>query len=77
MQHLKEIRLKMAISQNLLAKKSGLSRGAIQHIEKGIRNPTLIVCHAVATALDVSLADVLALAESQGAKHFPENPKIP
>jgi len=62
---LKEIRLKMGISQNMLAKKAGLSRGAIQHIEKGIRNPTLIVCHAVASALDVSLADVLALAEKK------------
>lgn len=55
----------MGISQNMLAKKAGLSRGAIQHIEKGIRNPTLIVCHAVASALDVSLADVLALAEKK------------
>jgi len=56
----------MGISQNVLAKKAGLSRAAIQHIEKGIRNPTLIVCHAVASALDVSLADVLTLAEKQG-----------
>jgi DNA-binding XRE family transcriptional regulator len=56
----------MGISQNVLAKKAGLSRAAIQHIEKGIRNPTLIICHAVASALDVSLADVLTLAEKQG-----------
>jgi len=37
----------------------GLSRGAIQHIEKEIRNPTLIVCHAIATALDIPLSSVL------------------
>ena len=63
MQILKEIRLKMQISQNALAKKTGLSRTAVQFIEKGIRNPTLIVCHALATGLGVSLAEVLIEAE--------------
>ena len=56
---LKRLRLEKGISQNTLAAKAGVSRAAIQHIEKEIRNPTLILLHAVASALDVSLVGVL------------------
>lgn len=56
---LREIRLKKGLSQNRLAEITGLSRGAIQHIEKGIRNPTLMVCHAIASAMNVSLGAIL------------------
>jgi len=45
------------ISQSALAAKP--SWAAIQHIEKESRNPTLILLHAIANALDVSLGDVL------------------
>jgi len=56
---LKRLRLEKGVSQNTLAAKAGVSRAAIQHIEKEIRNPTLILLHAVAGALDVSLGAVL------------------
>ena len=56
---LKRLRLERGISQNALAAKAGVSRAAIQHIEKEIRNPTLILLHALASALDVSLGTVL------------------
>ena len=69
---MKEIRLKVGISQNVLATKAGLSRGAFQLIEKGIRNPTLLTSHAIASALNVSLAAVLALTEK--APRGPEHP---
>lgn len=63
---LREARLEKKLSQNKLAEKCGLSRGAIQHIEKGIRNPTLMVAHAIATALDVPLWSVLKKVEEDG-----------
>jgi transcriptional regulator with XRE-family HTH domain len=62
---LKKIRLRKGISQNALALKAGLSRAAIQHIEKEIRNPTLILLHAVAAALGVSLGRVIHRLENR------------
>jgi transcriptional regulator with XRE-family HTH domain len=57
---LRRLRQEKGISQAVLAEKAGLSRAAIQHIEKGIRNPTLMVTHAIACALGTSLSDVIA-----------------
>ena len=65
---MKRIRLEKGISQNKLAQKAGLSRAAIQHIEKEIRNPTLILVHAVACALEVSMGAVL----NRVAKRLPK-----
>jgi DNA-binding XRE family transcriptional regulator len=59
-QELRRIRIEKRISQVTLAQKAGLSRAAIQHIEKGIRNPTLMVVHAISWALGVKLSDVIA-----------------
>jgi len=62
---LRDLRLKKGLSQNKLAELAGLSRGAVQHIEKGIRNPTLMVCHALANAMNESLAKVLVKVEKE------------
>lgn len=56
---LKAIRLEKGLSQQSLADLAGVSRSTVQHAESGLRNPTLIVCHALAAAMDVPLADVL------------------
>ena len=60
MASLKEIRERRGISQSQLAKLSGVSRPMINHMESGIRNPTVIVFHALATALKVDLAKLIA-----------------
>jgi transcriptional regulator with XRE-family HTH domain len=57
---LKEVREKRGISQSQLAKLSGVSRPMINHLESGIRNPTVIVFHAVATALEIDLPKMMA-----------------
>ncbi len=57
---LKEVREKRGISQSQLAKLSGVSRPMINHLESGIRNPTIIVFHALATALEIDLAKLIA-----------------
>ena len=56
---LKEVREKCGISQSQLARLSGVSRPMINHLESGIRNPTVIVVHALASALDVDLAKLI------------------
>ena len=56
---LKEVREKRGISQSRLAKLSGVSRPMINHMESGIRNPTVIVFHALASALEVDLAKLV------------------
>jgi transcriptional regulator with XRE-family HTH domain len=57
---LKKVREKCGISQSHLARLSGVSRPMINHLEKGIRNPTVIVVHALATALKVDLAKLVS-----------------
>lgn len=59
MASLKEVREKRGISQSKLAKLSGVSRPMINHLEGGIRNPTVIVVHALASALKVDLAKLI------------------
>lgn len=56
---LKEVREKRGISQSQLAKLSGVSRPMIHHLENGIRNPTVIVFHALATALKADLPKMI------------------
>jgi transcriptional regulator with XRE-family HTH domain len=58
-QELRRLRKQKGWSQLALATRAGVSRGAVQHIEKGIRNPTLMLTHALAEALDVSLCAVV------------------
>jgi len=60
---LKRVRTAKGFSQGLLAEATGLSRSAITMIENGQRNPTLIVCQALASALGVSLGDLLRRVE--------------
>ena len=60
---LKRVREAKAVSQNQLAKMSGVSRAMINHLESGKRNPTLIVVHALATALEANLAELIKSGE--------------
>ena len=60
---LKRLRLAKGLSQKVLAESAGLSRAAVTHIEAGIRNPTMIVCHALAASLGVRLSVILRRVE--------------
>jgi len=70
-----QIRRDRGISQERLAKLSGLSRTAITMMELGQRNPSLFVCHALATALSVKLAPIIARAERMGARASGPTPR--
>jgi len=63
-QELRRIRLEKGLSQLSVAQKAGISRAAVQHIESGLRNPTLIVIHSMASALEVSLSSLIHRLES-------------
>ena len=65
---LKRVRLAKGLSQRVLAESAGVSRAAITHIEAGIRNPTMIVCHALAASLGVSLSAILRRVERKGRR---------
>jgi putative transcriptional regulator len=67
-QELKHIREKKGMTHLAVAQKAGLSRATIQHIEKGIRNPTLMVAYAVSEALGVPLIDVIKKVERDWKK---------
>jgi transcriptional regulator with XRE-family HTH domain len=62
---LRRIRLSKGISQKTLAEAAGVSRAAVTHIEAGIRNPTLIVCHALAAALGIRFSSLSRRVENQ------------
>ncbi len=57
--NVKKIRRERGWSQEELAFESGLHRTYISGIERGARNPTLLVIDQVAAALDVTPARLL------------------
>lgn len=67
---IKKARENRGVSQNQLAKLSGVSRSMINHLEGGIRNPTVIVVHALATALEVDLAKLIATTKRAAKPNF-------
>jgi len=56
---LKQLRLEKGLSHEALAKKSGVTRSAISHIESGNRRPSLLVALKIAGALGVNLSALL------------------
>ncbi len=67
-QVIKNLRTERGFSQELLAEKSGLHPTYISLIERGLRNPTLDVSKAIATALGLSLSDMVGQAEALQTK---------
>lgn len=57
--NLRRLREANGWSQEELADRTGLHRTYISGIERGIRNPTLMIIEQIATALKVSPADLL------------------
>ena len=53
------------MSHDKLANATGLSRPAISLIESGKRQPTLLTCIKIATALGLSLGELLIKAEKK------------
>lgn len=60
-QNLAQLRTKRGLTQSSLAKLAGLPRSTLTHIESGEGNPTLMNLARIATALQVSLEELLAV----------------
>ncbi|MEM6915050.1 MAG: helix-turn-helix domain-containing protein [Verrucomicrobiota bacterium] len=56
---LKRARVERGWSQAKLAEVAGVSRTGVTMIESNKRNPTLVYCHVLARALDLTLSDVI------------------
>lgn len=57
--NLKKYRLESELSQEELAFECGLHRTYISGVERGIRNPTVVVLEQIAEALDIPTARLL------------------
>ena len=57
---LQQARLARGISQEALAELAGVSRGCVQHMEKGRTTPTLLSLLKIAAALDTHLPTMIA-----------------
>ncbi len=55
----REQRAKRGVSQEDLAHDAGLHRTYVGLIERGLRNPTVEVAHALALALGTTLSDLI------------------
>lgn len=58
--NLRQLRLARGLTQQQIAKLSGLPRATWSNLESGSGNPTLAVLHAVALSLQVSLEEIIA-----------------
>lgn len=61
----KQARLELGLSHDGLAKKSGVTRAAISHIEGGRRKPSLFMALKLSQALNKELSEMLIIAETQ------------
>jgi len=70
---LRELRFSRGLSLRGLARKSGCSPSFISQVEQGKTSPSLVSAKRICRALDMTVADFLALnAERRKARHVPK-----
>lgn len=57
--NLRRMRLARGLSQEAFAHDAGIDRTYISGVERGVRNPTVLMLHELATALGVEPAELL------------------
>lgn len=70
--NLRQLRRARGKTQQQMAKLAGVPRATWANLESGGANPTLSVLHAAATALQVSLEELLAPPRATG-RHYPRD----
>lgn len=58
-ENIRRLRKSMGLTQVQLAKRSGLSQSGISDIEKSVNNPSTETIRLIATALGVSVSDLI------------------
>lgn len=71
--NLRRLRKEREISQEDFATDSGFDRGYISGVERGVRNPSVLVLERIAAALQI---DVSELFDSQQASRYSNGPKV-
>jgi transcriptional regulator with XRE-family HTH domain len=69
--NIRALRLSRRLTQQQMAKLSGLPRATWANLESGASNPTLSVLHRAAAALQVSLEELIARPRAN-ARHYPK-----
>ena len=64
-QAVRELRTRIGISQEALGPKCGLDRTYVSGIERGIRNPTLLVIVRLAEGLETTPSELMRLAQKR------------
>ena len=64
-QAVRELRTRIRISQEALGPKCGLDRSYVSGIERGVRNPTLLVILRLAEGLETTPSELMNLAEER------------
>jgi transcriptional regulator with XRE-family HTH domain len=59
--NVRKLRVKRGLSQEALAVDAGVDRSYVGRIERGVENPTAETLERLASALDVPVADLLAV----------------
>lgn len=57
---IRQLRLGMGLSQEAFADKCGVDRTYMSGIERGTRNPTLVVIYTISVALEMDLSQLFA-----------------
>jgi XRE family transcriptional regulator, regulator of sulfur utilization len=68
--NIKQLRTARGLTQQQMAKLSGLPRATWANLESSAANPTLTVLHRVAVALQVPIEELIAAARAD-VKHYP------
>lgn len=63
--HIKEIRMKLDLSQDQLANKLGVSRQTIISLEKGRYNPSITLAFKLANVFHCQIEDIFIYEEEQ------------
>lgn len=71
--NLRRLRKEREISQEDFATDSGFDRGYISGVERGVRNPSVLVLERIAAALQI---DVSELFDAQQASRYSNGPKV-
>lgn len=60
-----KLRIEAGWSQEVFADQTGLHRTYISGIERGIRNPTLLIVQKIANALSISPSELLQIEDGE------------
>ena len=71
--NIKRLRLERDVTQEAFANDSGFDRGYVSGVERGVRNPSVLVLSRLAAALHV---DVVELLDIEKARAFAEKRSV-